>query len=98
MKPFRGFKSINLTSTTSSQSVTIPPGADSMVIYNAAANPVFLKFAASVAIPGAAFADGVFVVAPGTTQTFDLDRQEGDLAYIAATAGGALYITLGKGL
>lgn len=98
MKPFRAYKTINLTSTISSQAVTIPAGADSMVIYNAGANPVFFKFAATVAIPGAAFADGVFVVGPGTTQTFDLDRQEGDLAYIAATAGGALYITLGKGL
>ena len=96
-----------LTSTITSQTVVFP-AADGetlqLIIYNGAANPVFVAKAATVAVPavtasgGTAASPGVICIAPSTSQPFSLPMLGGTLAYIAATAGGFLAITTGSGL
>ena len=100
--PFEVSSTAVLTSTTASQSVTFPAGAETtqLVIYNGGANPVYVSRAASVAIPSATPGINdpqVMCVAPSTTQPFTLPMNGGTLSYIAATAGGALVIMTGTG-
>lgn len=98
MSVFQSGSTIRLTSTTSSQTVTVPAGFPSITIYNGAANPVYLAFEASVAVPTlGVWADQVICVQPGTTQVFDNHDAGGTLAYIASTAGGELVISIGDG-
>jgi hypothetical protein len=87
------------TSTTSSQTLAVPAGATSMKVVNAAANPLYLKFAATVAVPTTlASGEGEMYVAASSNDTFALPASitalGGTLAYIAVTAGGALTIIL----
>ncbi len=90
-------KSVVLTSTTSSQTTTVPGGNGSLVVYNGAANPVYLTFGASIAIPATGtWTSDITVVQPGTTQVFA--SGSGTLAYIAATAGGLLILSVGEGV
>lgn len=98
MNPFRCGQTVKLTSTTSTQTLTIPTSASTLVVYNAAANPVHLAHAATVAIPTST-PSAVLTVAPGSTQSFDLSdaRTGASLSYIAETAGGALYLSFGEG-
>ena len=86
-----------LTSTTSSQTLAVPVGSSSLVVYNGGANPVYLAYAASVAVPGSTLVDGVFCMQPGTTQSFCKPPDATTLAYIAATAGGVLVVSVGEG-
>ena len=97
MKPLTAGATAVLTSTTSSQTVTLPSGYNSLCAYNGGSNPVFLKIGASVAVPGATFDAGVICVQPGTTQVFGISPTGGTLAYIAQTAGGTLVLTVGEG-
>lgn len=98
MKPLIPAQTCVLTSTTSSQSLTVPVGYGTLEVYNAASNPVFLKWASSVAVPGTSFADGVIAVQPGTTQCFGINPSFTTLSYVASTAGGQLIITVGEGI
>ena len=93
-------QSVVLTSTAASQTTTVPAnGGESITIYNGAANPVYLKWGASVAIPATGtWTSGIIVVASTTTQSFGNDIRGGSLSYIAATAGGLLTITTGEGV
>lgn len=98
MPAFASAASVNLTSTTSSQSTTIPAGSYSITVYNAGANTVWLKFASSVAVPSTGtWTAGVWAVQPGTTQSFDCPQTGSPLAYIAETAGGQLVVSVGSG-
>ena len=98
MNPFHSAKTIKLTSTTSSQTVTVPAGFDNFVIYNGGSNPLYLKYGASVAVPTVgAWVDQLICVQPGTTQTFNNKDGGGTLAYIAETAGGTVIISVGDG-
>lgn len=97
MKPLTPAKTCVLTSTTSSQTVTMPAGYSTLEVYNAAADTVFLKWAATVAVPGTSFADGVIAVQPETTQSFGMPPGATSLSYIAQTLGGTLVITVGEG-
>lgn len=98
MKPLIPAQTCVLTSTTSSQTVTVPVGYGTLEVYNAALNTVFLKWAATVAVPGSTFADGVIAVQPATTQCFGISPTQTTLAYIAQTAGGTLVLTVGEGI
>lgn len=98
MTPLTPAQTCVLTSTTSSQTLTVPVGYGTLEVYNAANNPVFLKWAASVAVPGTSFADGVIAVQPGTTQCFGMSPNQTSLSYIALAAGGTLVITVGEGI
>jgi hypothetical protein len=94
---FTAASTSKLTSTTSSQTVTIPVGYTALEVYNAAANPLYLKFAASVAVPSSSFADGVIAIQAGTTQVFSIPPGATTLAYIAETAGGTMLLSVGEG-
>lgn len=99
MTPFASAQTAKVTSALTSASITIPRGQSTMVVYNAAANPVHLGFLATAVVPGGAFAAEMMTVAGGSTQTFDISGQnETVVSYIAETAGGALYISLGQGI
>ena len=90
-------KSVVLASTTSSQTTTVPSGNGTLVVYNGGANPVFMTYGATVAVPATGtWTSDIVVVQPGTTQSFAASG--GTLAYIAATAGGALILSVGEGL
>ncbi len=90
-------KSVVLTSTTASQTTTVPGGNGTLVVYNGAANPVYLTFGATAVIPAAGtWTSDLMVIQPGTTQTFAASG--GTLAYIASTAGGALILSVGEGV
>ena len=93
-------QSVILTSTTSSQTTTVPVGGgETLTVYNAGANPVYLKWGASVAIPATGtWTSGLIVAAPTTTQSFGNNVAGGALSYIAATAGGTLILTVGEGV
>lgn len=96
--PFSPKDTVVLTSTISNQSVTLPPGATTMMVYNAAANPVYLRLGSAAAVPGSTFPQGpIMVVQPGTTQMFSIAGTGMALNYIAATAGGALVVSVGDG-
>lgn len=87
-----------LTSTTSSQTVTVPTGEPTMIVHNAASNPVYLKWGASVAVPTTfASGDWTMAVPAGLSRSFDIPQAGGTLAYIASTAGGSLIISIGSG-
>jgi hypothetical protein len=94
---FTAASTSKLTSTTSSQTVAIPIGYSALEVYNAGANMVYLKFAASVAVPSSSFADGVLAVQAGTTQVFSIPPGQTTLAYIAETAGGPMVLSVGEG-
>ncbi len=97
MAALRVSKSVVLTSTTSSQTTQVPGGNGTLVVYNGAANPVYLTYGATASVPAAGTWTGdIFIVQPGTTQTFAASG--GTLAYIAATAGGTLILSVGEGL
>ncbi|MES2904225.1 MAG: hypothetical protein V4696_08580 [Pseudomonadota bacterium] len=90
-------RSVVLTSTTSSQITTVPNSGATLVVYNGAANPVFLTFGSSVAVPATGTWTGdLLIVQPSTTQTFA--NGGGTLAYIASTAGGLLTLSVGEGV
>lgn len=98
MPAFTPASSVSLTSTTSSQVTSVPVGAYSITVYNGGANVVWLKWAATVAVPTAGtWTDNVFAVQPGTTQSFSAPQSGGSLSYIAETAGGQLIIGVGSG-
>jgi hypothetical protein len=100
MNPFSPTSTIVLTSTGSSQTTTVPAGATSLIAYSAAPDVVYLQFASSVAVPGSTWASAkpVYVLQPGTTQTFAIPREGGVLAYIATTTGGSLVLSVGNGV
>lgn len=96
--PF-GFASVaTLTSTTSSQTVSVPDTGVQLFAYNGAANTVYLKWAGSVALPTDTFGGPYAGVLPaGTTQVLTVPTGGGTLAYIANTAGGELTLATGYG-
>ena len=98
LDPFASAATVVLTSTTASQVTTIPGrGAGTLVAYNAGANVVHVKSAATVAVPvTGTWTDGITSIAPGSTQS--ISNVGGQLAYIAETAGGALYLSIGDGV
>jgi phage-related minor tail protein len=101
MTAFAAEQSIQLTSTTASQTVTLPVGYTSMRVYNAAANTVWLKYSGqgttpTAANPGSTFA-AVMFVQPGATVDLQISVAGGALAYIADTAGGLLNISVSRG-
>jgi len=88
-------KSVVLASTLASQTTVVPAGG-TLVVYNGAANPVYLTFGASVAVPGTGnWTSDLLIVQPSTTQAFA--NGGGTLAYIASTAGGLLVLSVGEG-
>ena len=97
LDPFASAATVVLASTLVSQTTTVPSrGAGTLVAYNAGPNVVYLKSAATVAVPAAGvWTDGVTAIAPGSTQS--VSNVGGTLAYIAETAGGALYLSIGEG-
>ena len=97
MTPFTPLSTSKLTSTSSSQTVTVPVGASVLVAYNGGPQPVYLKYGASVAVPGA-WAEKVMAVQPYPTQAFAVPQGGGTLAYIADTTGGSLVLSVGEGL
>ncbi len=98
LDPFAAAATVVLASTLVSQTTTVPSrGAGTLVAYNAGPNVVYLKSAATVAVPtGGAWADGVTALAPGSSQS--VSAVGGTLAYIAETAGGGLYLSIGEGI
>jgi len=97
MKPLTPAQTCVLTSLPTSQTLTVPIGYGTLEVYNAAADTVFLKWAASVAVPTSTWADGVIAVQPETTQSFGMPPGATSLSYIAQTLGGALVISVGEG-
>jgi hypothetical protein len=99
MKPFTSSQTVKLTSTTSSQTVVVPNGFNSLSIYNAGANPVYFALGASVAVPTVGtWVPGVIAVQPSTTQVFATVPMGGTFAYIAETAGGTVVVSVGEGM
>lgn len=98
MQPFNASQTVKLTSTTSSQTVTVPTGYNQIVVYNGGTNVVYLAYAATVAVPGSSWSPGVVPVQPGTTQVFANKREGGTLAYIADSSGGTLVLSVGEGV
>ena len=99
LDPFAAASTVVLASTLSSQTTTVPTrGAGTLVAYNAGPNVIYLKAAATVAVPvSGTWTDGVTAIAPGSTQSISAPPG-GLLAYIAETAGGALYLSIGEGV
>ena len=97
LDPFASAATVVLASTLVNQTTTVPSrGAGTLVAYNAGPNVVYLKSGATVAVPTAGvWTDGVTAIAPGSTQS--VSNVGGQLAYIAETAGGALYLSIGEG-
>lgn len=99
MKPFTSSQTVKLTSTTSSQTVTVPNGFNSLTIYNAGANIVYFAYGASVAVPTVGtWANNVIAVQPSTTQVFANIPVGGTMAYIAETGGGTVILSVGEGI
>ena len=101
MTAFAAEQSVQLTSTTTSQTVTLPAGYNSARVYNAAANTVWLKYSGigstpTSANPGATFSPVMFV-SPSSTADIQIAPSGGSLAYIADTAGGLLNISVSRG-
>ena len=98
LDPFAAAATVVLTSTLASQTTTVPSrGAGTLVAYNAGPNVVYLKAGTTVAVPVAGtWTDGVTAIAPGSTQS--ISNVGGSLAYIAETAGGGLYLSIGEGV
>ena len=99
LDPFIAAQSVVLTSTTSTQATIVPGGgAGTLVVYNAGANVVYLKWAATVAVPVlGTWTSGVTAIAGGSTQSLSNNPFGGTLAYIAETAGGELILSIGEG-
>lgn len=98
MSAFINVSSISLTSTTSTQTTTVPPGYPSIVVYNGGDNIVWLKWGTGVSVPTAdTWTEGTWPVQPGTTQAYSAPMTGGGLSYIAVTAGGALTVSVGSG-
>ena len=98
MNLFSPNATVVLTSTTSSQTTSVPGGNTTMIAYNAGSNPVYMRFAATVAVPDATWDyEPIYVVQPSTTQAFSIPSAGGTLAYIASTAGGTLVLSVGNG-
>ena len=101
MTAFAAEQSIQLTSTTSSQTVTLPAGYNSVRVHNPAANTVWLKYAGGAAVtaanPGGAFTQNVMFVPTGGVLDLQISAAGGQLAYIADTAGGLLNISVSRG-
>jgi len=96
---FTPLSTVVLTSTTSSQTTTVPANSGNMVAYNGGTNTVYLTFANSLAVPTTGtWTASVIAVQPGTTQTFTIPPAGGTLAYIAETAGGELILSVGQGV
>ena len=90
--------SVLLTSTTASQTTSVSQNCDDLLIYNGAANPVYMAWAGAVAVPTAGtWTAGLIIVPPGTSLKIAAPMGGGTLAYIAATAGGLLIISGGIG-
>lgn len=98
MKPFTASQTVKLTSTTSSQTVTIPNGYNTLEVYNGGLYPVYIKYAATVAVPSTTWVDSVVCIQPATTQVFANPPGGGVLAYIAETSGGSLVLSVGEGV
>ena len=99
MKPFTSSQTVKLTSTASSQTVTVPNGYNSLTIYNAGIYPVYFAYGASVAVPtGGTWVSNVISVQPATTQVFANTPVGGTMAYIAETAGGTVILSVGEGV
>ena len=98
LDPFAAASTVVLASTLASQTTTVPArGAGTLVAYNAGTNVVYLKWAATVAVPvSGTWTDNITAIAPGSTQS--VSNVGGTLAYIAETAGGALYLSIGEGV
>ena len=95
---FTASSSVLLTSTTASAATVIPAGNDDLLIYNGAANAVYMAWAANVAVPAAGvWGAGLIIIPPGVSMKIGCPIAGGSLAYIAATAGGALTISAGIG-
>lgn len=93
---FVSIATVALTSSTSSQTVTLPAGGTSMIAFNGGSNPVYLRWGSSISIPTTP-GSGCYFVAPGQTALFSCQQSGGTLAYIADTAGGQLAISVGTG-
>lgn len=99
MTPFNAARTVRLTSTTSSQTTTIPAGFTSLVVFNGGGQPLYLAMGASVAIPAVGtWGDNLVCVQPGTTQVFGIPNTGGTLAYIADTTGGPVVLSVGTGV
>lgn len=99
MKPFTSSQTVKLTSTTVSQTVTVPNGYNSLTIYNGGINTVYFAYGASVAVPSiGAWASNVISVQPSTTQVFANAPVGGTMAYIAETGGGTVILSAGEGI
>ena len=98
--PLNAGSTCKVTSALTSASVALLPGNGSQTldVYNAGANPVHLSASAVAVVPGATFTPGVMTVSPGSTQTFSIGPNTTVVSFIAETAGGALYLTIGDGL
>ena len=92
---------VTLTSTLSSQTTTVPGGGNgTMMVQNNAANTVYLKAAATIALPVAGtWTTPLIAVGPSQTQTIANPLPNGGtLAYIAEIAGGGLVLSIGEGV
>ena len=99
MKPFTSSQTVKLTSTTSSQTVTVPTGYNSLSIYNSGVYPVYFVYGASVVVPTVGtWVSGMIAVQPATTQVFANVPTGGTMAYIAETAGGTVVLSVGEGV
>lgn len=98
MRPFHPIATAKLTSTTASQTLASCPRGTTLRVINKAANPVYLQWGAAAAIPDGTIADnaGVMVVDAGQTAQFTTQGANGNLSYIAETAGGPLIVSIGE--
>lgn len=102
MTAFAAEQSIQLTSTTASQTVTLPAGYNSVRVHNPAANTVWLKYSGVgstpvAANPGGTFNQNTMFVPTGGVLDLQISPAGGALAYIADTAGGLLNISVSRG-
>ena len=99
--PFTPQGTIELTSAAADASTPIPANADTVVLYNGAANPVYFRFDSTAAVVpnGGAVVAGLGCIAPGSTQSFSVPRSTapGVMHFIAKTAGGILVASFGNG-
>ena len=101
--PFAVASTAKLASTVSNQTLALPGGFDSMLIYNGSTAVVYFRVnptgsaATAAAVAGATLVDGLGHIPGGVTEVFTIPSGGGTLNYIADTTGGALVVTLGSG-
>lgn len=94
---FIGQSAAKLTSTSSNQTITLPSGNGSGVVYNGAANTVYISMIGAASVPTGAFTAGLTAVPPGCTIGFSVPIGGGTLQYICDGTGGEFVVNLGEG-